>query len=231
MCRTWFTPAAPAARTRTHHPLRDERFRHQLRHRFPGRTAGRDGMSKNSSQEFGRVTPHSGLSLGRIILDFMNDKKLFFPTDQGRTRVMRRVAGHADRLRGLCGSGRAAGVFMRRPAFAVQDDYVYYPNYECLLQRQPAPIRLPRRQRLGFAARAARSLGERAAGFTVRENEFSRFPGATPRGGGQSNIQKTGSHPARTRAKTGRTTSATSTETITEDNHTNHNHRLKGILC
>ena len=25
-----------AARTRTHHPLRDERLRHQLRHRFPG---------------------------------------------------------------------------------------------------------------------------------------------------------------------------------------------------
>ena len=33
------------ARTRTHHSLRDERLRHQLRHRFAGRTAGRDGVN------------------------------------------------------------------------------------------------------------------------------------------------------------------------------------------
>jgi len=33
-----------AARTRTHHPLRDERLRHQLRHRFTGCTARRDGI-------------------------------------------------------------------------------------------------------------------------------------------------------------------------------------------
>lgn len=60
----------------------------------------------------------------------MNDKKLFFETNKFSLVLCVALLGT---LTGCVGyvDGPRTGIYAEPYAFAVQDDYVYYPNYEC----------------------------------------------------------------------------------------------------
>ena len=60
----------------------------------------------------------------------MNDKNLFLKTNKVGFAL---AAALLVTLTGCVGyvDGPRAGVEVESPAFAVQDDYVYYPQYEC----------------------------------------------------------------------------------------------------
>jgi hypothetical protein len=61
----------------------------------------------------------------------MNSKKLFSRTNQAGLVVL--CVAFLGALTGCVGyvDGPSAGVYVEPYAFAVQDDYVYYPDYEC----------------------------------------------------------------------------------------------------
>ena len=119
-----------------------------------------------------------------------------------------------------------------RSAFAVQDDYVYYPNYECYYS-------VSRHQ---YAYREGNAWVARPAPRGVSVNVLLASPSvkmdfhdspAQHHAPWSSSIRKIGSRPARTKAgkKTGRTTSTTITGKITENNQANCIRTLKGTLC
>ncbi|MGB7768256.1 MAG: hypothetical protein WBN22_05310 [Verrucomicrobiia bacterium] len=60
----------------------------------------------------------------------MNDKKLFFQTNKVGLALCAALLGTVTGCVGYV-DGPRAGVQVEPYAFAAQDDYVYYPNYEC----------------------------------------------------------------------------------------------------
>jgi hypothetical protein len=60
----------------------------------------------------------------------MNDKKFFFQTNKAGLVLCAALLGTMTGCVGYV-DGPRAGIQVEPYAFAAQDDYVYYPNYEC----------------------------------------------------------------------------------------------------
>ena len=126
--------------------------------------------------------------------------------------------------------GPRTGVEVESPAFAVQDDYVYYPQYECYYS-------VSRHQ---YAYREGNAWVARPAPRGVSVNVLMRSPSVkmnfhdSPANHhadrGQAVSEKLEAVRLRNKVKIARTTRARR-ETITEDKQAKHIHTLKGILC